>query len=176
MKACKIVSGFIFLISLLMISSSAAMAASISYSLTDLSSQEEGLWQIDYQVSDFNSDTYQGFQIIFDYGMYENITLESYTEGWDAFENQPDVIWGSEDPGMIDAEVLELEGILTASFSVTAVWLSSDMPGVQQFLLYDENYETVGGGTTAPVPVPSSFFLMLSGLAAIVAGKRKSKN
>lgn len=176
MKKCNLIYTLFLLFFLLLVSATAATAASISYTLTDLNSQQQDLWQIDYQVSGFDTDTYQGFQILFDFGQYENISLGAYTSGWDAFEVQPDSILGIEEPGMLDAEALNSGGILAGTFSVRALWLGSGMPGPQQFFLYNDAFETIGSGTTSPVPEPAGLVLLFSGLAVLAATKRKCDN
>ena len=177
MKVCKIVSGIFFLLSLLMIFSSAAMAAGISYSLTDLSSQQENLWQIDYQVSDFDSDLYDDLVIYFEYGQFESISLIASLSSWDTHVANPDIVFGVEEDGYLDAQVASPGGVLRASFSVQVIYLGDDMPGDQYFELYSSsNWETVGSGMTSAVPVPGGFVLMLSGLAGLAACRRQAGN
>lgn len=170
----KAVTGFVFLLSLVVISSSPAMAASISYSLTDLGSQQQDLWQIDYQLTGFDSDTYDGLQIFFNYGEYEDIALLSSSSDWDVLIFQPDMVFGLEEDGTLDALPLTAGGVLSGSFSVQALWLGTGLPGTQSFELYNStDWTAQESGTTSPVPVPGALFLMFSGLAALAAGRRK---
>lgn len=170
MKRLKIAQVTVYLISIVLLSSVAATAANISYSLADLGS---GQWQIDYQVTDFDSDAFQGFQLLFDYGLYDTLVVDAYTdEDWDVFDSQPVNILGAEEDGFIDAEALT-GGILTGDFSVTVSFLGEGLPGVQEFLLYDADYETIARGTTSPVPVPGTFGLLMAGLAAVAVDKKR---
>jgi hypothetical protein len=164
-----------FLFSLFVISSGASSAANISYSLTDLGSRQ---WQIDYQVTNFDSDVYDNFKIYLDYGQFENLTLVAYSSGWDTFVSEPVTILGSEEDGFLDALVENPSGILTAFFTVQVAYLGTDMPGAQSFELYSsDNWGTpVASGTSSPVPVPGALVLMLSGLAGLCTIRRKSGN
>ena len=162
---------------LFFIYSTTAMAANISYSITDMRSEQDNLWQIDYQVSNFDSDAYDGLQIFFEYGLYENIEIVESTTGWDAYEAQPEDFGGYTEDGYIDALILSTGGILSATFSVQAVYLGEAAPGSQLFELYNSsNWDVYASGETSAAPVPGSIVLLFSGLAGLCAGRRKLAN
>ena len=171
-SAKKIIFGISLLFTFLFLSSS-AMAVTINYSTTELGAGED-LWQIDYTISDYDAAVYAGFDIYFDYGDYENITLISSEADWSPLVIQPELIWGEEDPGMLDAESIAESGLLTASFSVTVTWLGQGSISSQDFELYASDYTVLYSGTATPVPVPSSFALLFSGLAGALVLRKKN--
>ncbi len=172
MKKFKIVHVLLFVFLMGLISSTSASAASISYSFTDLGDQQ---WQIDYQLTDFNSDVYDGVTIYFDYSLYGSIGLTSYDEeAWDILvvQSEEDIL-GVSDDGYVDVQPLNHGGILTGTFSVTVTLLSDEQPGSQGFELYNENnWDEVATGTTSPVPVPGALSLLMAGLCVLAMGKR----
>ncbi len=155
-----------------------ATAATISFATTVLDTEND-LWQIDYKIDDFDATMSSGYEIIFDYGLYENITLTGSSAEWDALILQPDLIEGVGDDGILDALAPSGTGLMSANFSLTVNWLGDGTPASQEFNLYHidgddyDSYEIVSSGTTSPVPEPSTLMLMFSGLACTVFLRKK---
>ena len=169
MKKRSLAKGLFFAISLCIMVCSTAGAATLTYSLTNLSAQQTGLWQIDYTISDFDSSAYDGFNIFYEYGLYEQISIVASADGWEeSYASDPFELFGYPEDGLIDAYPSNPSGnLLTASFSVQLVYLGTeDTPGAPYFELYNSSdWETV--------PVPGTIILMLSGLAGLCATRRR---
>ena len=162
----------LFVLMLAVLPLSSASAINISYNANDLGS---GLWQFDYYVSGYNFDTDYGFQIIYDYGLYENITPISSSSDWDVLAWDPDLIFGVPDDGVYDALALVDNASLSSPFSVQFNWLGLGNPNGQYFEVYDSSFAYADSGQTAPVPEPATLMLLAAGLAGLGFTKRFKK-
>ena len=161
-----------------------AYATVITYVATDLADTTSGedLWQFTYTVSDntFAADT--GFTIYFDLELYSNLQDPApyVNDDWDVITFPPDpcsLVWPQD--GMYDAYALTDNASLVDPFTLEFVWLGADTPGAQFFEVYDGITWTVLelGQTTAasaaPIPEPTTIFLMATGLLSGLATFRK---
>jgi hypothetical protein len=167
MKKCILMA-----ILLVLFSIPSANAISINYKANDLGSE---LWQFDYYVSDFDFDADYGFQVFYEYGLYESITPVSSPSDWDVLAYDPDSIFGAPVNGAYDALALVDGASLSESFSVQFRWLGAGDPNGQYFEVYDPTFAYVDSGQTAPVPEPATFLLFSAGLAGLGLRKRFKK-
>lgn len=153
---------------LFLITGTPAIAAiSVTYDLTDLTDTEEYLWQIEYYVSDFNAETYDDLQIVFDYDLYSDITLtDSDTSNWDTEIYAREVVLGEKEDGLLDAYAIGSDSVLSGYFTVLFYYYGGDLPGTQDVYLYSEtDWDTFDTIQTSPVPIPGACLLLFSGLA-----------
>lgn len=181
MKTAKHIFTIWALFSLLTVAAPAG-AATITFVSTELDAAKS-LWQIDYTINGLETSTANGFTVYFDYGDYENITLTSSEAGWDAYVSDPELIYGTQQPGVLDAMTEYGSGLLSAGFSITINWLGDGVPPSQEFELYldyidgegSEVFNVASTGTTSPVPVPGSFLILFSGLTGICFLHKKNQ-
>ena len=154
-----------------------SFATTITYVANDLADTTTGedLWQVDYSVSNYDFDTNSGFQIFFEYGLYEKITPFSASSDWDPIAWDPELVFGFPDDGVYDALALVDDASLADVFSVQFIWLGQNNPGSQSFEVYDAMFAVTDFGDTAPVPEPGTFFLFSIGLLGIAHFNRKTK-
>lgn len=177
MKKHYLAKALILLISLGFIFCGTTGAATVSYSLTDLTKTEANLYRITYDISGFDATIYAGLDIYFDYATYSNIDLVAAdTANWDISQDyiyQPDAILGEEEDGMLDALSLVSTDSLSGWFTVTFLYTGEDLPGSQYVEYFNEDYTLVTSGRTSAVPVPGAAVLLFSGIAGLFACKRK---
>jgi PEP-CTERM motif len=174
---------FIFLMfvicsfALLTLPSGNANATSIIYEAVDLADTTSGedLWQYDYSVSDYTFNTNYSFTIYFDYNLYGNLEdpPTSPNSDWNVDTWHPST--SLPDDGGYDAWALVNGASLADSFQVDFIWLGSGNPGSQPFEVYDNTWNVIESGNTAPIPEPGTILLVGSGLLWLVGLKRKQK-
>lgn len=161
----------------------------ILFEAKDIQDSTEGqdLWEYLYYVSGHDFLENQGFSVLFDVGLYANLTATSLHEGWDiiAFPVQDQL----PDFGDYNALAVIASAPTDRPFSVSFTWLGGSqlVPGIQPVLL--NQYEFIDGlftvasgfpeavGNTAPLsgslPVPEPGTLLLVTLGAgLVLRKR----
>jgi hypothetical protein len=161
--------------------SGTAQAIQIDYSASDLADTTTGsdLWQYTYSISDHTFNEFEGFQVFFDYGLYEDIIPQNSPGDWDVISWDPDLILGAPDDGVYDGMALAPNASLSDNFIVTFSWLGNDMPGSQYFEIYNDAFDVVEFGQTAPaaapVPEPATLALMGTGLVGLAGMRKKQK-
>lgn len=171
MKMNKRITVIVFLIAAALCCrapSASASPASISYSLTDLGSVQNGLWQADYTVEGYNFHAGEGLTIYFDYGLYADLAIVSAPAGWDALTYDPDMVFGVKDAGALDAMATVDSPSLSGVFSVQFTWLGEEAPGAQNFEIHGSDYCVIESGQSSHVPIPGSLLLLANGLLGIL--------
>ena len=150
------------------------LLSEIRYDITDLGS---GRWQYTYEVKNINLPSgIEEFTIWFDYGLYENILIETKEPlalEWDELVIQPEPLLG--DDGFYDA--LSLSGpIFTGEsikgFAVSFDWLGQDLPASQFYeIINPATFETIDSGFTTPEPST----LLLLGLGFLFLHKQRKR-
>lgn len=147
----------------------------IRYETTDLGSNR---WQYTYDVKNINmAGEIEEFTIWFDYGLYENLTIETADPpvgDWDEVVWDPEPVL--EDDGAYDAKTLSL-GIdideTVSGFAVSFDWLGIGNPGSQEYHIVDPDNYPVPIETGYTVPEPGT--LLLLGLGAIICFPRQRR-
>lgn len=151
---------------------SAVHAGTISYVATPLGAN---LWRYDYTVTNaIPSIAFDELTVYFDVGRFEMLAEPTAPAGWDPIVVQPDP--GIPSSGFYDALNLGAPlgaGATVSGFSVSFAYLGVGSPGAQSFDLLDSaTFSVVHSGTTAPIPEPASFAMILMGLLGVsVAGR-----
>lgn len=172
MSTVRILLGFLLLFS------SSSFAIPIHSTVENLSGDR---WQYNYTVSNESSgaDSYviEAFVVIFDLGLFENLTLEASPDNWDSFVIEPDD--SLPDDGYLDTLLWSGSGIapgaMLAGFSVAFDFLGAGTPGSQFFEILDPfTFDTLDDGFSSveavvAVPEPSSLMLIVTGLLLITA-------
>ena len=157
-----------------------AQAVTILFEATDLGDTTPGddLWQYTYLVSDFSFPADFGFSVFFDPILYTGLEDPPpfVNADWDIIALQPDPFLP--DDGLYDALALVNNASLANPFTVSFVWLGGigTTPGAQPFAIFDESFQTVAAGTTAPVPEPGTLVLLGTGLASLIAIRKRLQN
>ena len=167
----------VLLIATFSLVTSNAYAASIGYSLLDLTDVNPGedLWRYEYTVSGHTFLQSQFFDIYFDPVLYGALTAgPSPNPDWDILilqqpnpANLPPF-----DKGIFDAFALADSLSLFEIFSVNFVYRGAGTPGAQPFEVFDENSNRIESGFTTllsdvPIPEPSTIWLSLIGLMVL---------
>jgi len=154
-----------------------AHATSIIYEAVDLANTTPGedLWQYNYSVSDYTFNADYGFTIYFDYNLYGDLedSPTSPNSDWDVLTWDPDTVLP--DDGVYDALASVNGASLADLFKVDFIWLGQGNPGSQPFEVYDNTWNVIESGNTAPIPEPGTILLVGSGLLGLVGLKRKQK-
>ena len=155
-----------------------AYATTILYQATDLADTTVGedSWEYTYWVSDYTFNMDYGFTIYFGYthcGALDPFPLDPNLD-WNVITWDPDL--NIPDDGAFDALALVDGASLADPFTVSFVWLGTGTPGAQYFEVYDDLWNTVESGQTAPVPEPATLLLMGTGLVGLAGIRRRMKN
>jgi len=135
-------------------SSSAALPPTqVRYRVKDLGS---GRWEYTYDVTNHSlSAGIEEFTIWFDYGLYDNLTIETVDPpagSWDEIIWQPDPVIGSNGgyDGLVDVTTSAIGiGQTVSNFSVSFDWLGTGEPGSQYYEIADPNtFEAIDTGYT----------------------------
>jgi hypothetical protein len=153
---------------------SPARSATISYTAMNLGGST---WEYSYTViNDTLGADLEEFTIFFDVALFENLAVTNSPNDWDSLVVQPDS--GIPADGFFDS--LALGAPIAASdslgeFSVSFDFLGAGTPGAQLFAVVDPiTFATLESGVTisSVVPVPGGIWLLLSGLTALIGGRR----
>ena len=167
----------------------AAGAATINFSLENIG---ENRWQYNYVI--INDTVEKGIDIsaiLFDYGRYADLKLESCPNDWNLQLLSPTLQGEQEERGLLTIGVKDNNwghglslGESLSEISVSFTWLGEGTPGTQDFTVSwwdssQSNFIKEGGYTTGivispsvPVPEPHTLALLGSGLIGFVALRR----
>jgi len=151
----------------------AARAAAIRYEAADLvdATPGEDLWLYRYRVEGAAFPAGNGFSVLFDLGLYEQLVAGAAPNAdWDVLALQPDPLLTSD--GLYDALAPVGPASLADRFEVSFVWLGVGTPGSQSFELYDGSVQTIESGLTTPIPEPATAVTLALGLVALGARRR----
>jgi hypothetical protein len=153
-----------------------AEATTITYDVAQISGST---WQYDYSLNSNSQPAAIGeFTVFFALGEYSNLSVEASPGNWSSIVAQPDPNLPAD--GFFDAQALDTglpPGSSQNGFSVQFMWLGAGRPGAQPFNVVDPNtFATLetGNTTPAPVPLPASLVLLISGLLGTGVFKRLS--
>jgi hypothetical protein len=160
--------------------SGTAPAATIFYTISDLSDTTPGedLWRYEYAVSGRDFLASEFFDIYFDPNLYGTLTAgPAPSADWDvAILQQPNPAnFPPFDRGMFDAFALTGGPSLSGTFSVDFVYLGSGIPGRQPFEIFSADADLVERGFTALIPEPATTALCLLGLLLTIGLHRRSQ-
>jgi hypothetical protein len=133
----------------------------------------EDLWLYRYTVQGFDASPAHGLSIFFDHARTSALTLDGLAAApaeWDVLVLQPDALLPAD--GLFDALALEPPGSSSGPLEVAFVWSGDAPPGVQDFVLYDEQFAPIAAGLTRLVPEPTTGLLVGVGLASLGARRR----
>ena len=163
----------------LLLAASAAQAASVEYTLTDLGGNT---WRYDFVlVNSPAAPSFDEFTVFFPGDKYSSIALMSSAAGWDPLVIQPDP--GIPADGYFDG--LRIAGAMpggsvATGFALTFSYVAGMRPGRQRFDLIDSSsFTTVYSGTTVAtsVPEPQTHLMLALGLGLMGAlQKRRSSS
>jgi hypothetical protein len=148
-----------------------ANATTISYDIINLSGST---WEYSYTVENNSlAGDIDEFTVWFDYTLYENLAVTSSLSDWDEIAIPTDTT--IPDDGFYDAYALFsgiAPGASETGYFVSFDWLGTGTPGSQPFDIVDPiTYDTLDSGDTslasAPIPEPSTVFLMGIGLVGL---------
>lgn len=154
-----------------------AWATTIGYHSVHLGGTQ---WRNDYTVTnDTLAVPIEEFTIFFDNGLYATLVDASTASGWDILVIQPDGAIPA--AGFMDALALAggiAPGASLGGFSIIFDYLGTGTPPPQAFSIVDPvTFAQIDGGfTTRPgiVPAPSTPWLMLAGLIALLRVRRRA--
>ena len=135
-------------------------------------------WQYSYTISNINlSEPIEEFTIYFDYGLYDNLTIETgqpLSDDWDEIVMQPDPVLA--DGGIYDALAINTginQSQSVSGFSVSFDWLGTGEPAEQFYEIIDPvSFETIDSGFT--VPEPTAMCLLATGCLILLKNRNKS--
>ena len=150
-------------------------AISIDYELLSLGGSR---YEYNYTIN--NNDISAGvsqFSILFDHNLFDNLQIESSPADWDSVVFQPDL--SVPDFGVFDTfallDPIDL-GDSLSGFSVSFDWLGTVLsPGIQQFEVFDDNFNVIAIGNTALVPLPGTVILFVTGLLFLGGFRRHAR-
>ena len=172
--------------SVLLLSSLASRATTITFDAVDLTDVGSGdLWQYSYTVTNNGpANPLQAFRIFFALGSYENLALGFAPTDWDPIVVQPGTFVGlndgyydvlSVDPAVPFGPGLAL-GESAGLFSVQFDWIGNGTPGSQAFSIYNPaTFAELDTGFTvpSPIPLPAAVWLFGSGIAGLMIFARR---
>lgn len=171
----KILAGLI-LVFFLTAAGFASLKTTIIYETRPLSGDPNGpaRWQYTYDVTNISlTKPIVEFTIWFDYGLYENLAIETPATpaGWDQIVWQPEPVLL--DDGGYDAKGLGAGigvGQRVSGFALSFDWLGVSEPGPQFYEIIDPaTLETIDSGMTIPEPAT----LLLLGLGGLFLRRRQ---
>lgn len=152
----------------------------ISYIATDLDDVTEGedLWQYTYTVTGNGFAQGTGFTVEFENSLFVLSATQptAPNSNWEVSTYESPYYLPGE-ISVYDAYAMVDNASLANQFNLTFVWTGGvEGPGAQFFNVYDQNFQVMQNGMTAPVPVPGTVMLLGSALAALSAVGRRKKN
>lgn len=152
----------------------------IYYTATNLGDINVGedLWQYTYTVTGDSFAQGTGFTVEFENSLFVLSATQptAPNSNWEVSTYESPYYL----PGEItvyDAYAIVDNASLANQFNLTFVWTGGvEGPGAQFFNVYDQNFQVMQNGMTAPVPVPGTVLLLGSALAALSAVGRRKKN
>lgn len=154
--------------------SAGASALAVTYSFSDLTDSIPGAdrWGVAYRAAGV-LEAFGGFNVLFDPSDFAVLSIDSLPPGWSAYTLEPDPVLSAD--GVFSATIAS-SGVLPADFLVSFDWIGSSTPGSQPLEIFDPNFNTIATGITSPVPEPSHVLLMITGLGALAATRRRYWN
>ena len=137
-------------------------------------------FEFNFTVENTGGDSIEAFALLFDLGLYENLSVVSSPGDWDPLVFPPD-------PALPDGAILDLfalvlglaPGETLTGITIRIDYLGDGSPGDLLFEIYDPGtYETLVSGVatneTVSVPEPGTFSILLLGLLILAFNRRRA--
>lgn len=128
-------------------------------------------WSYAYSLSGTFAD-FGGVNLLYPAAAYADLAVGVAPDAsrWSNTVTQPDPILGAD--GLLSLSAIGAQNPVELPFTVEFTWLGSGSPGAQDFEVFDDSFDVVATGQTAPlgtpaIPEPGGLLLVGSALALL---------